>query len=135
MYTDQLLAMARAVPAIGRLCGYPADLVDEAFMRRIPYRIEVCNPDENEFHNLFQLAAEAIGCSYNPEAVEHLLEKYYRSSGRPLRRCHPRDILQQIKLYCIYHDLPFEMRAQYIDCIAQSFFTNVKTKQQKMNAR
>ncbi len=112
----------------------PADLVDEAFLRRIPFRIEVCDPDENECHNLFQIAAEKIGCSYDPETVEHLLEKYYRSSGRPLRRCHPRDILQQIRLYCIYHDLPFEMRAQYIDCIAQSFFTNVKTKQQKMNA-
>ena len=106
----------------------PADLVDEAFLRRIPHRIKVGDPSEDEFHRLFQLAAEGIGCSYDPDAVEHLLEKSYRPQQRALRRCHPRDLLQQVRHYCTYHDLPMEMLPQYFDEVAKSFFTEVRTK-------
>lgn len=106
----------------------PADLVDEAFLRRIPYRIEIRDPDEDEFHNLFQLAALNAGCSYNPEAVEHLLDAYYRGCDRPLRRCHPRDLLMLVRNYCTYNDLPFEMRPEYFDQVAQGFFTRVPTR-------
>ncbi|MGO8753205.1 MAG: AAA family ATPase [Thermoguttaceae bacterium] len=106
----------------------PADLVDEAFLRRIPYRIEIGDPSEEEFHDLFQLTADRTGCRYQPEAVEYLLEKYYRAGHRPLRRCHPRDILFQIRNYCTYYDLPFEVLPQYLDHVARSFFTEVRTK-------
>jgi predicted ATPase with chaperone activity len=48
----------------------PADLVDEAFLRRIPYRIEITDPDDDEFHALFQLEAERLGCNYDPDVSE-----------------------------------------------------------------
>jgi hypothetical protein len=108
----------------------PADLVDEAFLRRIPYRIEVPDPDDGEFHCLFQLAAEKAGCFYDPDAVDHLLEKYYRPDDRPLRRCHPRDLLMQVRNYCTYNDLPFEMNPDYFDRVAQGFFTRELAKRQ-----
>ena len=106
----------------------PSDLVDEAFLQRIPYRIQLCDPDEEEFHCLFQIAAEQIGCFYDPAPVEHLLENYYRCVNRPLRRCHARDLLLQVKHYCTYNDLPFEMRSDYFDRIAGGFFTEIETK-------
>ncbi len=109
----------------------PADLVDEAFLRRIPYRVEVLDPSDNEFHSLFQLAAERAGCAYDPDAVEHLLDKYYRPEQRPRRRCHPRDLLQQIRNFCTYHEVPFEMLPEYFDKVAQSFFTTMRTKDQR----
>ena len=107
----------------------PSDLVDEAFLRRIPYRIEVEDPDHDEFHSLFQLAADKAGCAYDPDAVEHLLKAYYSEPDRPLRRCHARDLLQQVRNYCVYNDLPFEMMPDYFDKVANSFFTKLKTKQ------
>jgi hypothetical protein len=106
----------------------PAALVDEAFLRRIPYRIEVKDPDEPEFQRLFQIAAERLGCVYDPESVEYLLATYYRPANRALRRCHARDLLLQIRNYCTYHDLPFEMLPQYFDAISGCFFTRVRTK-------
>jgi predicted ATPase with chaperone activity len=102
----------------------PADLVDEAFLRRIRYRIEVTDPTEDEFRYLFQLAANQAGCEYNVRAVEHLLDKHYRPQNRPLRRCHPRDLLQQIRHYCDYHDLPLELRGEYFDRVVHTFFTS-----------
>jgi predicted ATPase with chaperone activity len=103
----------------------PADLVDEAFLRRIRYRIEVRDPDEDEFRNLFELAAQKAGCEFDADAVEQLLGKHYRPRQRPLRRCHPRDLLAQVQHHCTFHELPFEMRAEYFDRVAASFFTNV----------
>lgn len=106
----------------------PADLVDEAFLRRIPYRIELRDPTEEEFHRLFQIAAERHGCFYDPDAVGHLLNTYYRPHDRPMRRCHARDLLLQVRHYCTYNDLEFEMRADYFDRVANGFFTEVETK-------
>ena len=106
----------------------PADLVDEAFLRRIPYRIEVSDPDEEEFHLLFRIASERLGCDYDPGPVDYLLQNFYASVGRPLRRCHARDLLLQIRNLCTYHDKPFEMLPEHFDAVANCFFTRVGTK-------
>lgn len=106
----------------------PSDLVDEAFLRRIPYRIELKDPDEQEFNCLFQIAAENAGCYYEPDTVTHLLDTYYRPHNRPMRRCHARDLLLQVKHYCTYNDLAFEMRSDYFDRIAGGFFTDIETR-------
>jgi predicted ATPase with chaperone activity len=103
----------------------PEQLVDEAFLRRIPYKIEIGNPDTDEFHRLFERYAAVLGCEYRPEAVDYLLEKHYRPHNRPLRRCHPRDLLNQVRNYCTYHDLPLEMRESYIDRVVGSYFTTL----------
>jgi predicted ATPase with chaperone activity len=103
----------------------PKDLVDEAFLRRIPYKINVPDPDEEEFQRLFALCAPAFGCDYNHEAVEHLLEAHFRPLRRPLRRCHPRDLLLQIHNYCSYNDLSMEMKPDYFDLVVNNYFTVV----------
>jgi predicted ATPase with chaperone activity len=101
----------------------PHDLVDEAFLRRIPYKINVPDPDAAEFHELFRLCAPSLGCEYRPRVIDYLLEKHYRASGRQLRRCHPRDLLMQIRNYCAYHDLPLEVKEQYFDEAVANYFT------------
>ncbi len=98
----------------------PSDLVDEAFLRRIPYKIEIGDPDDQEFHHLFKLYAKTFGCEYRPEAVDYLLEQHYRGTNRPLRRCHPRDLLSQVRNYCAYNDLPLEMRPEYFDRVVKA---------------
>jgi predicted ATPase with chaperone activity len=103
----------------------PRDLVDEAFLRRIPYKIDVPDPDEDEFHRLFEACAPALGCAYDAEAVEHLLRAHYRPHGRSLRRCHPRDLLLQVHNYCAYEGLPMEMRPEYFDQVVGDYFTEV----------
>jgi predicted ATPase with chaperone activity len=106
----------------------PSDLVDEAFLRRIPYKISIDDPDEVEFHRLFELYAKAFKCAYDPEAVEYLLEHHYRAARRPMRRCHPRDLLNQIRNYSAYNDVPMAMCPEYFDRVVNSYFTVVINK-------
>jgi hypothetical protein len=76
------------------------------------------------------MAAERQGCAYREETVAYLLEHYYREQNRPLRRCHPRDLVKQLRHYCDYNMLPLELLPEHIDQIATTFFTAVPIKTQ-----
>ncbi|MHB8862932.1 MAG: AAA family ATPase [Pirellulaceae bacterium] len=101
----------------------PTDLTDEAFLRRIPYKIEVGDPSLDEFLRLFETLSRSFRCEYRREVVENLIKRHYEPYGRPLRRCHPRDLLLQIRNYCAYHDLPVEMSDEHFDRVVRSYFT------------
>lgn len=103
----------------------PRELVDEAFLRRIPFKIEIGDPSEEEFHHLFKLYAKTFGCEYRREAVEDLLERHYRRTNRRLRRCQARDLLLQIRSYCNYTSQPMEMRPEYFDRAVKTYFATV----------
>jgi predicted ATPase with chaperone activity len=103
----------------------PTDLADEAFLRRIPYKIEVGDPTREEFLTLFKIIAKSLHCEFRSEAVDHLIEKHYTRVGRPLRRCQPRDLMYQVRNFCVYNSLPVEMRPEYFDRVVPSYFTVV----------
>src|SRR5208283_5475124 len=73
----------------------PRALVDEAFLRRIPYKIEVLDPTEEEFYSLFAMMAPKLGVEYRREPVDYLVQTHYKKAGRPFRFCQPRDLLLQ----------------------------------------
>jgi predicted ATPase with chaperone activity len=104
----------------------PNSLADEAFLRRIPYKLEVKDPSRDEFHLLFKVVAKQLHCEFRPEIVDYIIEKHYRPINRPLRRCQPRDLLFQVRNYCVYNGLPVEMRPEHFDRAVQTYFTVVK---------
>ncbi|RUL87345.1 P-loop NTPase family protein [Tautonia sociabilis] len=102
----------------------PKDLVDEAFLRRIPYKINASDPTEAMFRRMIEIFAPKLGFREIDQAsVDHLIEHHYRRINRPFRCCQPRDLLLQVKNYCIYNDLPLEMKPEYFDFAAENYFT------------
>ena len=70
----------------------PHDLVDEAFLRRIPYKIEIGDPTPEEFHLLFQLFAKKYKLECPPEMVDYLIHTHYHelhAAAAPLPRPRP----------------------------------------------
>ncbi len=100
----------------------PRDLVDEAFLRRIPYKIEAIDPTEEEFRDLLKRMAEKLGVAYDAAAVDYLLETHYKTAGRPLRFCHPRDLLLQIRNFCRYCGEPPRLTCEYLDRAVENYF-------------
>ena len=100
----------------------PRSLVDEAFLRRIPYKIEIPDPSEDEFRELFKMMAAKLGCTYHGEPIQRLIEKHYRQTGRPFRFCHPRDLLMQVRSFCAYKGLPLEITDEYLDQAVANYF-------------
>lgn len=101
----------------------PTDLADEAFLRRIPYKIEIVDPSIEEFRKLFQSACLAMGCPYQPQAVDYLVQTHYRPYGRALRRCHARDLLAAASNYSVFNDVPLQLTPQLLDRVVKSYFT------------
>ncbi len=101
----------------------PKSLVDDAFLRRIPYKIEVPNPTEEAFRKLFEIMCRSLKIPHRPEMIEYLISKHYRPIGRPYRNCHPRDLLLQVRSYCYYNGEPLELRAEYLDFAVENYFS------------
>ena len=101
----------------------PKDLVDDAFLRRIPYKIEVPNPSEEAFHKLFEIMCRILRIPYRKEMVDYLIQKHYQPIKRPYRNCHPRDLLLQVRSYCLYNSAPLELRPEYIDFAVENYFS------------
>jgi len=100
----------------------PRDLVDDAFLRRIPYKIEVTDPPEETFRELLRLMAPMVGVEYDEDSVNYLIETHYRAIDRPLRCCQPRDLILQIRNYCRYVRKPAKMTPENFDFAVQNYF-------------
>lgn len=100
----------------------PADLGDEAFLRRIQYKMLLRGPAENEFVRIFETccASRRIACPSG--LVERLLDKYYRRTGKPMRRCHPRDVLHHAINLIHFEKLPEELTDEVMDRAFASCF-------------
>ena len=101
----------------------PKQLVDGAFLRRIPYKIQVPDPTETEFHKILSIVCPHYGFEYQREAVEYLLATHYRPVNRPLRSCQPRDLVLQVRNYCIYHKLPKRLSREAFDFAVSNYFS------------
>jgi hypothetical protein len=100
----------------------PKQLVDDAFLRRIPYKIEVLDPTEEEFRRLFQIMCPKLGFEYREEPITYLIEKHYKKVNRPFRCCQPRDLLTQVRNYCVFHNEPLELSPKNFDFAAENYF-------------
>jgi predicted ATPase with chaperone activity len=102
----------------------PQQLVDEAFLRRIPYKIQAADPTEEMFRHMIAVFGPKLGFAVIDEAaVDYLIKEHYERAERPFRCCHPRDLLLQIRSYCVYNDLPLELKPQYFDVAVMNYFT------------
>jgi len=101
----------------------PRELVDEAFLRRIPYKIEVENPSVEQFRRLFGETCRTQGIAHDEAALDHLIAKHYDSAARPMRFCHPRDLLHQVGIFCRFRGLPPAMSVAALDAAATDYFS------------
>ena len=101
----------------------PKDLVDDAFLRRIPYKIEAENPPEEDFVKLFEIMCKITKVPYDADVIRYLIDKHYKPINRPMRMCQPRDLLLQVKNYCLYNDVNIELRNEYMDFACDNYFS------------
>ncbi len=101
----------------------PRALVDEAFLRRIPYKIDFPDPSEAEFRELLGTSAAALGFPPHDDAVNHLIGNHYRAANRPFRFCHPRDLLLQVRYYCEVNGQPMQLSAEAFDVAVENYFS------------
>jgi hypothetical protein len=102
----------------------PASLADEAFLRRIPYKIPVSDPAVEEFTRIFELNCRSRGLPFHQVMVAYLYRRHYRPLARPMRACHPRDLLEQITALCRYRGIAPQVTRELIDAACASYFVD-----------
>jgi hypothetical protein len=103
----------------------PADLVDEAFLRRIRHKIEIRDPSFEEYREIFKRVCAHKGVPYEEKALAYLLQEHYLKPKIPLRACHPRDIIDQLIDIARYQNSPPTLSKNLIDQACEAYFVEL----------
>ena len=74
----------------------PMKIVDDAFLRRLPYKINVRNPRVDEYTEIWKSMCSSLGLTFDEANIEYILT-FYKKDKKGLRAVHPRDILNIIR--------------------------------------
>ena len=102
----------------------PAELVDEAFLRRIQYKVFAESPTVQDFKMIFAACCRDLGATADPGLVEQLLADYYRPRKIPLRGCQPRDLIKQALSLASYLGRPPHLTPELLEAACNSYFVS-----------
>ncbi|MGL4423821.1 MAG: ATP-binding protein [Gemmataceae bacterium] len=100
----------------------PTQLADEAFLRRIKFKIEVRDPDEAQYRKIWELVCKGRRVDFDTSGVDYLIDKWYRPKNRPFRMCQPRDILDQMMSIAKYNMERVNFSPDLIDAACETYF-------------
>jgi len=104
----------------------PNQLVDEAFLRRIKFKIEVCDPDEAHWRKIWAMVCKNHKVELDEKGLNYMLEKWYKAKHRPLRMCQPRDILDQMISIAKYNMEQVAFTPDLIDAACETYFISAQ---------
>jgi len=100
----------------------PDQLGDEAFLRRIQYKMFLRSPRQAEFTYIFTRFAESKQLACTPEVVNLFIQKHYLGADKRFRRCHPRDVIMHAIDIINFESLPMVLTEDVLDRSFQSCF-------------
>ncbi len=103
----------------------PTDLVDEAFLRRIRHKIKIDDPTWDEYREIFRRACREGGVQYSESGLAYLIKEHYIKHDRPKRRCHPRDLIAQLRDIATYLEITPELNKDLIDQACHTYFVDL----------
>lgn len=106
----------------------PSQLADEAFLRRIKFKIEIRDPDEAQFRRIWELVCQSRRVEYDARGIDYLIQKWYKPHNRPFRMCQPRDILDQMMSIAKYNMERVNFSPDLIDAACSTYFINTNNK-------
>ena len=100
----------------------PDELVDEAFLRRIRYKIHVPDPSWEDFREIFVRAAENAHVPYSEEALRYMVTEFYVKPKRKPRAVHPRDIMEELVDIARFRGVPPTLSNELTTLACQAYF-------------
>ncbi|MGD8362997.1 MAG: ATP-binding protein [Gemmatimonadota bacterium] len=100
----------------------PWELVEEAFLRRIHYKIRVSDPDPRQFDEIFSRCCEEEGIPFDPAAPEMVRREFYEPGKAIPRGCHPRDILSHLRDIALFRGMEPDLSPGLLRQACESYF-------------
>ena len=101
----------------------PRDLMDQAFLRRIPYKLEVSSPTPQEYRQIFHAVSKALGLEATDDIIDFVIAELRERNDYPLAGFQPKFIIQQLKAACKFEGLPAQFRPEFITMALGNLYT------------
>lgn len=96
VHFDELVIISTNTP--------PSQLIDEAGLRRLPYKLQLDAPGPELYARIFQRQCEAHGLELPDRVLRYMLEEFYPATGIPLSGAHPRFLMEHVLERCRFED-------------------------------
>ncbi|MFZ2224322.1 MAG: hypothetical protein WAV26_06495, partial [Candidatus Deferrimicrobium sp.] len=103
----------------------PRELADEAFLRRIGYKIKIDYLGEEEYIGICRQVCERVGLSFRPEVIRFLLDEEHGKRGVRLSACHPNDVLSRVVEICQYEGVQPRLDNGLVERACRDYFTEL----------
>ncbi|MFZ2948209.1 MAG: ATPase, partial [Desulfuromonadaceae bacterium] len=100
----------------------PSELLDEAFLRRIRYKIQIDRPNSDEFRQIFKAVCVANGIDFVQEVYDYLVGECYQKYGMERNACHPRDLIDHIVVDARYYKKPALLTRENMAMACENYF-------------
>jgi hypothetical protein len=78
----------------------PKELMDEAGLRRIPYKFHMASPTRDEYETIFLRVCDSRNIEVPPEIVPYLFDTFYPATETPISCAHPRFLMDHVVARC-----------------------------------
>jgi predicted ATPase with chaperone activity len=102
----------------------PTDLVDEAFLRRIHYKVFAESPTREDFLEIFERVCEHRQIAFDSTLVNALLDGYFAPRGIAMRGCQPRDLVEQALARAKYLGDARHLTSELLEAACESYFVD-----------
>jgi hypothetical protein len=102
----------------------PAELGDEAFLRRLGAKLYIGELDENDYRTMYDRQCRELKVASDDEAFSYLLHHLHYPARRALLACYPRDLLGLVAAHAQYRDEPAKASPETLRRAWLSYFAN-----------
>jgi len=100
----------------------PESLMDEAFLRRIRFKVHVPEPTVEQYREIWRRVCDHQGIGCDAAVIDWLIDEHYTAAGRPLRGVHPRDLMAYVVSAAWYRDLDPVIDRDSLDAAVRAYF-------------
>jgi hypothetical protein len=100
----------------------PRQLADEAFLRRIGYKIKIDDLAEEEYAGIFRQVCGQLGLACRPEVIRYMVDEVHGLRGIRLSACHPGDVLNRVAEICQYEGTPLRLDKEIVARACRDYF-------------
>jgi len=93
----------------------PEDLMDPAFLRRLPYKIEIGTPSLEIFKRIFTKECLIYGITLSDETFEYVVSKIQDEKKLELAAFQPRFIMDQVVASCRFMEQPVALVPRFLN--------------------
>jgi hypothetical protein len=101
----------------------PRDLMDPAFLRRIPYKLEIKGPSRDEYRQIFRQVAKAFDLHAPDGIIEAVIHTLREDNDYPLASYQPKFIIDQVRAACKFEGIEPQFRPDLVEMALGNLFT------------